>query len=149
MRAPRKIAINRDDSLARFVGRARDGRQFFAVSCLADDSPRQHAEFCALYLFDAQGDLLEARIEEVTARQGNDETVVALEQMVAELGEVVFGRIEVKPFSVKRFGLEFGLVVQRPARSERARGEDWLWVSLRPGDAMAFQPPFDSGEYDT
>ncbi len=102
-----------------------------------------------MYLFDAKGDLLEARVEEVISRQGDDETIFELEQMVAELGEVVFGRIEIKPFSVKRFDLEFGLVVQRPTPTERTQGEDWLWVSLQPGDAMAFQEPFDSGEYDT
>ncbi|BCM92342.1 hypothetical protein IAD21_04221 [Abditibacteriota bacterium] len=151
MRAPRRIAINPDSDQARFVGTTHDGRQFFAVTCLTDDgSPRQHAEFRALYLFDARETLLEARIEEVTTRSGNvGEAIAALEAMVAELGGVTIERIMVKPFAVERFGLEFGLVVQRPTRQERAAGEDWLWVSLQPGDSMAFQAPFDSGEYDT
>ena len=150
LRAPRHIAINPDDSRARFVGTTRDGRQFFAVECgTGDAQPRQHTEFRALYLFDAQGALVEARIEEVSARSGDGEAIVALEKMVAQLGYVTIERIKVRPFAVERFGLQFGLVVERPTRQERARGEEWLWVSLQPGDLMAFQAPFDSGEYDT
>lgn len=151
MRAPRHIAINPDDSRTRFVGTTRDGRQFFAVECCTlDVLPRQHTEFRALYVFDKQGTLLEARIEEVTERSGHlDECWEALEAMVARLGEVTIERIKIKPFAVERFELQFGLIVERPTRQERAQGEDWLWVSLQPGDLIAFQAPFDSGEYDT
>lgn len=103
-----------------------------------------------MYLFDPKGELVEARIEEVRGRKGEDlESSAALEKMVAQLGKVTFERIEIKPFSVERLGLQFGLIVQRPTRQERAQGEKWLWVCLQPGDAMAFQAPFDSGDYDT
>ncbi len=151
MRAPRHVAINPDNSWARFVGTTANERQFFAVNCFSDEvAPSQHTEFRALYIFDAQGTLLEAHIEEVTTRLGKEnEAVAPLTEMVAQLGETTIERIVVKPFSIERFGLQFGLVVQRPTPKECAQGEDWLWVSLQPGDAMAFQAPFDSGEYDT
>ena len=69
--------------------------------------------------------------------------------MVAGLGDVTIERIQVKPFAIERFGLQFGLIVDHPTHRERARGEDWLWVSLQPGDSMAFEAPFDSSEYST
>ena len=150
MRKPRLVAINSDNYRARFVGKTRDKRQFFAVLCQTDDAPRQHAEFRALYLFDARGKLLEARIEPATARSGEaGEDDAALEKMVSQLGEISFERIKIRPFAVNRFGLQFGLILQNPEPTEFAQNNDFLWFSLQPGDSMAFHAPFDSGEYDT
>ena len=66
------------------------------------------------------------------------------EKRLTELGEVTFDRIEVKPFSLERFGLTFGLVLRVP------EDEEDVWaVELLPGNYMAFFEPWDSGEYDT
>jgi hypothetical protein len=54
------------------------------------------------------------------------------------------GRIEVAPFSVKRFGTSFGLIPREPEDDEDA----WA-VELLPGNCMAFFEPWDSGKYDT
>lgn len=67
-----------------------------------------------------------------------------LEQRLAELGPVSYGRIEVQPFEVERFGTTFGLVLRVP------EDEDDVWaVEVQPGNYMAFFEPFDSGDYDT
>ncbi|MEU3456907.1 hypothetical protein ABZ671_25400 [Micromonospora sp. NPDC006766] len=57
---------------------------------------------------------------------------------------MTFGRIEVAPFAVERFGTTFGLIPQPPED-----GDDFWWVELHPGNYMAFTAPWDSGEYDT
>jgi hypothetical protein len=57
---------------------------------------------------------------------------------------VEYGRITVRPFQIERFGTVFGLVAHAP----RGKDDDW-WVTLEPGDYMAFHEPWDSGIYDT
>jgi hypothetical protein len=62
---PDIIAINHDDYHAEHIGRTADGRQFLLTTPFV---PAIHgcegsgSEFVALYLFDAAGKLLEARI---------------------------------------------------------------------------------------
>lgn len=65
-----------------------------------------------------------------------------IERHLQDLGEFTFGRIEIAPFQIERFGLPFGLIPNEPSG-------DHLSISLMPGDAMAFHAPWDSGEYDT
>jgi hypothetical protein len=144
---PEIIAIDHDDYQARHVGRTSEGDQFFLttpfVPAIGGNAGR---EFIALYLFDAAGHFREARIEDLGTR-GEMEAGQAgrlYEQRLAELGAVEFCRIEVRPFQVERFGTIFGLIPRPP--EEDAGG--W-WVTVEPGDYMAFHEPWDSGEYDT
>ena len=51
--------------------------------------------------------------------------------------------IVVEPFGVERDGITFGLVPRPPEDDS-----DHWWVELRPGNFMAFFPPWD-GFYDT
>ena len=143
---PEVIAIDPDHCHAEHVGRTGDGRQFFASTPFVPAIDGAGNEFVALYLFDREGRLLEAVIDEPGPRATDNAARQRelLEQRVRELGPVVRCRIEIRPFSVRRFGIEFGLV------SRRASGDDdsW-WVELLPGNYMAFHEPFDSGEYDT
>ncbi|WP_309114289.1 hypothetical protein [Saccharothrix sp.] len=145
MGAPDLVAIDHDDYHAEHVGRTADGRQFFLTTpfepATADDPGN---EFVALFLFDAAGRLLEARIDELGPRATLDakHRRDRYEARLRELGEVAFGRIEVAPFAVERFGTTFGLLA-RPGEDG-----DW-WVELHPGNYMAFSEPWDSGEYDT
>jgi len=57
------------------------------------------------------------------------------EARLRELGKVRFRRIEVAPFSVKRFRTRFGLIPQPPDPQEE--GDEWV-VEFHPGNVMAF-----------
>ena len=144
---PNLIAIERDDHHASHIGSLPDGRQFFLttpfVPAVGSDPGR---EFLALYLFDKRGSFLEARIDDLGTRAEFDaERARGLfEQRVGELGPLEYGRIEVQPFEVERFGTKFGLIPRPPEED----GDEWA-VEIQPGNYMAFFEPWDSGDYDT
>ena len=131
------------------VGRTRDGRQFFLTTPFCWGGP----DFIALYLFDTDGNLLEARIDDLGSRSdptlpGNVKRHESHEQdllseRLAELGEVSLETIQVKPFSIDRGGVTFGLIPQEPDEPD----DPWS-VIAEPGNYMAFYPPWD-GDYDT
>ncbi len=144
---PTQIAIDHDDYYASRVGRTKDGLQVFVtepfVPTLDDEIGR---EFLAVYIFDPNGKLVEARIDDLGPRfeLDRDRARQLLEERMLDLGPVDYGRIVVQPFAIERFGTIFGLVPRAP------EGEDngW-WVELQPGNYMAFHEPWESGEYDT
>ena len=144
---PKVIALEHDDHAARFVGRTADGRQFFLtnpfVPAMGGDPGH---EFLALYLFDKDGTLLDARIEDLGTRADLDEEEARSRQssLLESLGEVEYRKIKVAPFKVERFGVEFGFIPQPPEEP----GEDWS-VIVEPGNYMCFWPPWSSGDYDT
>jgi hypothetical protein len=144
---PELIAINHDDYHAKHVGRTKDGRQFFLTNPF---EPARGAEggceYVSLFLFDDEGGLIEAAIDELGPRAAVDELNARriYEERLASLGDVVFGRIEVKPFVVERFGRKFGLIVREPDEDDEPRA-----VEMMPGNYMAFFEPWDSGDYDT
>lgn len=144
---PELVAIEHDDYHAEHIGRTDDGRQFFLTtpfeSAIAD---RPGSEYVALFLFDADGNFVEAKIDDFGPRANLDEEKrrACYDARLEELGAVTFGRIEVKPFAVERFGTTFGLVPREP------EDEDDVWaVEMQPGNYMAFFEPWNSGEYDT
>jgi hypothetical protein len=139
---PTLVAIDHDDYHAEHVGRLPDGRQFFLTTPFEPGGD----EFVALYLFDAAGRLTEALIDNFGPRATVDEKArrKLYKSRLKDLGKVENTRIEVQPFSVERFGLSFGLIAREPEYAD----EHW-WVEVRPGNYMAFAPPWDSGEYDT
>jgi hypothetical protein len=144
---PTIIAINHDDHHAKHVGRLADGRQFFLTNPFVpamDDEPGR--EFIALFTFDRDGKFLEAAIDDLGPRHALDDAKASqlYESRLQSLGKAKFCRIEVAPFSVTRFGTEFGLIVR-----EREDDDDVLAVELQPGNYMAFFEPWDSGDYDT
>ena len=152
-RAPKLIRINHDDYHAQYIGRTLDKRQFFLtnpfVPALGDNPGR---EFLALYIFDADGNLLEAKIDDLGERKdkvlpGNklDPSFASslIQTRLAELGKFSFRDIKVAPFRIEKFGVEFGLIPQPPEDDE----DEWS-VTVEPGDYMAFYPPWD-GDYDT
>ncbi len=144
---PDTIAIDHDDYHAEHVGRAADGRQFFLTTPFEPASSIQSgSEFVALYLFDTAGNLIDAKIDEFGPRATLDDTERrrVYNLRLGELGEVTFERIEVKPFSVERFGTTFGLVLRVPEEQD-----DFWAVEMQPGNYMAFFEPWDSGVYDT
>lgn len=146
---PKHIRINHDDYYARFVGKTKDGSQFFITQPFV---PYGH-DFVARYLFDKNGAFLEAKIHDLGKRvskalPGNaltgDEKAAQLQaQLLDELGVTKFGNIKVCPFEYKWNDVTFGLVNQEPEEEE----DDWT-VIAEPGNYMAFYPPWD-GDYDT
>jgi hypothetical protein len=145
--APDVIAIDHDDHHARHVGHTRDGRQFFLTTPFDPPHGRDAgSEYLALFLFDGEGNLTDALIDDLGPRTAVDEPTRRRlhEQRLVELGDVVFDRIEVKPFAVERFGRQFGLIAREPEEED----EPWA-VEMVPGNYMAFFEPWDSGEYDT
>lgn len=146
---PDVIPIDHDDYHAKHVGHTADGRQFFLTTpfrpAFRGDPGR---EFIALYLFDDEGHLLDAIIDDVGTRAAivDAEYDRLYAERLAGLGDVEFGRIEVRPFQLERFGTRFGLIPV-PPEDETEEGDVW-YVSLEPGDFMAFYPPWD-GDYDT
>jgi hypothetical protein len=145
---PTIVAIDHDDYLAKYVGRTSDGRQFFLTkpfepaSALGSDD---RCEFVALYLFDAAGTLLEAKIDAFGPRatMNQEKAHGVYQRRLQELGDASYERIEVAPFAIERFGTTFGLVLREPEDEE-------VWaVEVQPGNYMAFFEPWDSGEYDT
>ena len=144
---PKKIAINNDEYYAEHVGRTADSRQFILTTPFEPAiGGSGGAEFVALYLFDLDGKLLEARIQDFGPRatQDNLKRREVYDRWLRELGEAEFQRIEVVPFAVKRFGTIFGLVLREPEDED----DPWL-VEMQPGNYMAFFEPWDSGDYDT
>ena len=144
---PKLIAINNDDYAAKYVGRTADGRQFMLTTPFEPAiQGRPGSEFVALYLFDLEGELLEAKIENFGPRATMDDTKrrELRDRWLRELGGVTYDRIEVAPFAVERFGTTFGLVPREPEEND----DPWA-VEMQPGNYMAFFEPWDSGDYDT
>ena len=144
---PDLVAIDHDDYHAEHIGRTSDGRQFILTNPFdpaLGDNPG--CEFVALYLFDADGQLLDATIDRFGPRADVDDEArrAVYRERLASLGDVSFERVDVAPFSVERFGLEFGLVAREPEDED----DEWA-VEMQPGNYMAFFEPWDSGEYDT
>ncbi len=149
MSKPKLIAIDHDVYHASHVGRLPDGRQFFLTEpFIPAVGGNKGREFVALYLFDKHGHFLEARIDDLGTRAELDKqhARVTFEQRLAELGPVEYGRTELQPFEVERFGTTFGLVSRPPEDDED--DDDW-WVEVQPGNYMAFHEPWDGGAYDT
>ena len=146
---PGLVAIDHDDHHARHVGRTADGRQFFLTTPFNPASgvgAGDGGEFVALYLFDAAGGLIEARVDAFGPRAATDveERRRVYRRRLDGLGDVRFGRIEVAPFAVERFGTTFGLVPVAP----EGEGDSWT-VEAQPGNYMAFSEPWDKGWYET
>ena len=144
---PKTVALANDDYTAKYVGRTADGRQFFLtnpfVPAIGGNPGR---EFLALYLFDKDGALLGAQIEDLDTRAELDEDAARARQaaLLGSLGPVKYHKIKVAPFKVERFGVEFGFIPQPPEEP----GKDWS-VVVEPGNYMCFWPPWTSGDYDT
>ena len=145
--SPPRIAINHDDYHAEHVGKTADGRQFFLTGPFVPaTNGNAGGEFNALYLFDADGELISAQVESFGPRGMFDLAVkqAAYRDLLEGLGCVTFERIEVAPFEVERFGTSFGLIGR-----DCDDPDDVLAVEVQPGNYMAFFEPWDSGAYDT
>lgn len=139
MPAPERLTIAHDDYHAEYVGHTHDGRQFFLTTPFEPGGN----EYLALFLWDADGAFLEAKVENFGLRGTYERDAVTRlgGQWLTELGGITFGDVVIAPFSVERFGSQIGLIPDLH--------DDQWWVELLPGNYMAFFEPWDSGEYDT
>lgn len=143
---PKIFPILHDDYHASIIGRLVDGRQFFVTEPFVPAiAPSAGREFIAVYLFTADGEFSEAIIDDLGTRDKLDieKATLLRKKRIKELGELEFCNIKVAPFSIERYGVEFGFIPRPPDDED----DDW-WVILVPGDYMAFTEPWD-GEYDT
>jgi hypothetical protein len=148
-RSPKTVALDHDDYSAAYVGVTEDGQQFFLTTpfvpadAVGTDTGK---EFLALYLFDKAGALSSATIDDLGPRSRLDEAArcARRDELLASLGAVEYRRIKVAPFTVERFGVEFGFILQPPEEP----GDDWS-VIVEPGNYTCFWPPWTSGDYDT
>jgi hypothetical protein len=161
---PEVLVIPHDDHHGRWVGRLPNGDGLFITTPFTCGAhPDQSREFLAMYRFSAEGDLLDARIEELgsrselvgEARAGRLPGNVApenatmkkgIEALLAEHPGLVFGDIKAKPFCVGRFGLKFGLIPDTAEDFDDDEDFEPVYVTLLPGNYMAFMAPW-SGEY--
>ena len=146
-KAPKWIALEHDDYAAEYVGRTKNGRQFFLTTPFVPGlGTNPGREFIALYIFDKAGHLQSATVDDLGSRAAMDKEarVARRNEMLASLGEVRYQRIKVAPFVIEIFGVEFGFIPSPPDE----RGDDWS-VIVEPGNYMCFWPPWTSGEYDT
>ena len=102
-------------------------------------------EYVALFTFDDSGALLRADIDSLGPRADLDRqrAADAYESRLESLDGPIFGDIRVAPFRIEHEGVEFGLIASDPDDPAQTP-----WVTLEPGNYMAFSPPWD-GEYDT
>ncbi len=143
---PDTFPINHDDYHAKHIGRTGDGRQFFLTTpFVAAHGKESGAEFIALFTFDANGNFLEASIENLGPRATIDREAASLlyQQRLESLGDVEFCDIRIAPFATSRFGIDFGLIPR-----ECEEDDDEPTIELQPGNFMAFFDPWD-GDYDT
>jgi hypothetical protein len=122
--APKTVALDHDDYSAQYVGRTKDGRQFFLTTPFVPAEEAGSApgrEFIALYIFDKAGQLQSATIDDLGPRATMDEAARAAHRdaLLASLGEVNYQRIKVAPFRMRC--LESSLGSSRSRRRNRAR----------------------------
>lgn len=146
---PMIFAIDPDDHHAKHVGWTAEDMQFILTTpFVAGMDSEPGCEFIALYIFDANGKLTEAKIDNLGPREKLDrrDHERAFQRRLDELGKVTHKRICIAPFKLQRFGVEFGFVTAPP--DPDTQGSGWT-VEMQPGNYMAFYAPWDSGIYDT
>lgn len=145
---PRFVRINHDDYHAKYVGKTSNEEQFFLTFPFVPRTETQAGgNYIALYRFDEFGILKEASIYNEHEQGLTTKSAVAafVDNLLLGLGQHKFGDIKVAPFSVERFGQQFGLIFDPGEPDDE---EPYTCVTTEPGNYMAFNPPWD-GEYDT
>ena len=125
------------------------GPHFRRLTGLCDHSGSAEAGgslFIAVFLWDSDGILIEARIDQLGPADQMDfeKFEQRFSKWVQELGEICLTPIQVTPFRVERFGVQFDFIYSR----DQEEDEISEWIELHPGNYMAFSPPWD-GRYDT
>ncbi|MEQ4714749.1 hypothetical protein [Nonomuraea sp. B19D2] len=108
-----------------------------------EDWPSHKRWYAILHRFSPDGSYLDSRIECAGAddrhRESVDAAVQRLSEWLAELPDLEFGDIAIRPFRLEFDGVVFGLIL------EDHEGDEY--AELYP-DHIGFYPPWD-GSYDT
>jgi hypothetical protein len=143
---PESFTIVPDDYHVPYAGTAEDARKFF----LSEELFRPQASaYVGLFLWKADGTFDEVRADEVPRPDGlppGQAGPAGAEPLVrarlAELGDYVLEPIEVEPFIEKVDGVTFGWKV--------GQYEDGTYyISVEPGDFIAYYEPWDGLGYDS
>jgi len=141
MTLPERIKISRyapdPGTYTDLIGHCRDGTQFMAFLIQF-----QGKLYALLHTFDSQGNHLGTQ----TSTHDSEAFEAAekkLEEMLEVLSDPTFGDVEVKPFTVRVDGQDFGLLDD----TEIDGGKTYLRLVLQPNDFL-FTPPWD-GSFDT
>ncbi|WP_250443645.1 hypothetical protein [Actinotalea sp. C106] len=144
--APTQFTIVPDDYHVPYAGTAEDGRKFF----LSDELfvPGESA-YVAVFLWQADGRFDEIRVDEVASPGGlpaGQASSAGADNIVktrlAELGDYVLEPIEVEPFTQQVDDVTFGWKVDQYE-------DGTYYISIEPGDFIAYYEPWDGLEYDT
>lgn len=135
-----------EDLHTEFIGHCADGTQFFLNEVFVFREPKSknwqdsRHEYLVLYLFDSDGNYLkhESWYAGTTATLDEEILEAKRDEMLAELGEINFCNIAVRPFSVQIDGITFGLIDDKEKEM----------VTLQPSSQISFMAPWD-GEYYT
>lgn len=149
---PRKIKIRREKGYhTHYIGHSKDGKQFMAfvvgipTSKTTHTAARKVAWYAVLHRFDAQGNHMKTEAlflgNRAYASELNIDPEEKLTKIIAKLGPVKYGDVEVGLFSVRIDGHVFGL--QDTSETE----EGYQRIDLVP-NGLAFFPPWD-GTYST
>ena len=146
MKKPKKFLIINDEYSAKYVGKTNDGRQFFLTTPFLPDIDGYGREFIALYVFDKSGTLIESEIIDIDQRgKTNEKTILdIINNLIIKLGKIKYTSIKIEPFEIIYEGIKFGMILNDPEDPE-----DEYVIIAEPGNYMAFNEPWDSGEYDT
>jgi len=149
--APDRFTIVPDDYHVPYAGTAEDGRKFFVSDELFTTAGEEDAgsSYVGLFLWRADGTFDDARIDEVPRPDGplpGQAAAADAQELVDarldELGEYVLEPVEVEPFTTDIGGVTFGWKVGR-------YDDGSYYVSVEPGDFIAYYEPWDGLEYDT
>ena len=149
-RAPERFTIVPDDYHVPYAGTAEDGRKFFLSDELftVGGGGSSGAAYVGLFLWHADGTFDEVRVHKVPrpgglppaqARSAGRKGIVDAE--LAELGDYVLEPIKVEPFTEKVGGVTFGWKVGHYGHI--------VFISILPGDFIAYYAPWDGLDYDT
>ena len=129
------------------VGKLPDGRLIWIETQLSyDRTLRDTRDFLCIWIFSKEGVLTDqSKIIDLGWRSNPiGSRRLFIEQELEALGGLTVTDIWVRPFSVEKYGLIFGLLI----RDEDDTDGDIL-IDAMPGMTLMFYPPWSEGGYDT
>ncbi len=149
-----KIRLIPDSYHLTNVGQLDNGNNYWIDVQLIPER-RDTRDFVATYIFDDDGTLIDSEIINLGLR--SDPNALRVKDVIAQQRSkigvrkagIFGGKSEsfwVKPFSVRAYDVDFGLVVREPEADNPDRPPV---VDAMPGWTLMFYPPWEDGGYDT
>ena len=147
---PDKILLVHDNSKLTNVGALEDGRFIFQEQQFDPADPKGR-QFFVSYVFDRDGEL----VDDIVTAIGHEDKLSegtalgAVTSHTEKFGPFKPANVVVKPFSLSREGLTFGLVARQLDEGSEDEDDDtapWV-VEALPGKTIIFHAPWDKGGY--